>query len=41
MRKLTYLMLLLVGVILAASCNDDMTYADQKKRERTAIAKFV
>lgn len=41
MRKLTYLMLLLIGVILAASCNDDMTYADQKKRERTAIAKFV
>lgn len=41
MRKLAYIALLLAGLMAAASCNDDMTYADQKKRERNAIAKFV
>ena len=31
----------LVGVVLMASCNDSETYADQKKRERAAIAQFI
>ena len=41
MRKLTYLLLLIIGAFVIESCNDDITYADQKKRERNAIAKFV
>lgn len=31
----------LVGVMLMASCDNNETYADQKKRERAAISKFI
>ena len=41
MRRLTYFIFLLIGVLAIASCNDDETYADQKDRERNAIAKFI
>lgn len=41
MKKLTYMLLLLVGVAVVASCNDDETYADQKKRERSAINQYI
>lgn len=41
MRKLAYFMMLVIGVVTIISCNDDETYADQKERERNAIAKFV
>ncbi|MDY3876559.1 MAG: DUF4827 family protein [Prevotella sp.] len=41
MRKLAYFMMLVIGVVTIISCNYDETYADQKERERNAIAKFV
>ena len=41
MRKLAYFMMLVIGAVTIISCNDDETYADQKERERNAIAKFV
>ncbi len=41
MRKLTYLLLLLVGIMVFAACNDDVTYADQVKQERSAINKYI
>lgn len=34
-------MMLVIGVVTIISCNYDETYADQKERERNAIAKFV
>lgn len=39
MRKLAYFMMLVIGVVTIISCNYDETYADQKERERNAIAK--
>ena len=41
MRKLAYFMMLVIGVVTIISCNYDETYAEQKERERNAIAKFV
>lgn len=41
MRKLTYFMLLLVGIVAFAACDDDVTYADQVKQERSAINKYI
>lgn len=41
MKKLTSLLLLLLAVTTFVACNDDETYADQKKRERTAINKYI
>ena len=41
MKKLAYFMMLVIGVVTIISCNYDETYADQKERERNAIAKFV
>ena len=41
MQKLSWIVLALIGVVLFASCDNDETYADQKKRERSAIAKFI
>ena len=41
MRKLTYLPLLLLGIMAIVSCKDNETYADQKNRERSAISKYV
>jgi hypothetical protein len=39
MKKLVYSLLLLTGVMMVVACNNDETYADQKKRERAAISK--
>lgn len=41
MKKLTYLFLLLLTVVAYSSCSDEETYADQKKKERNAIAKYI
>ena len=41
MKKLVYSLLLLTGVMMVVACNNDETYADQKKRERAAISKYV
>lgn len=41
MKKLTYVLLLMLGVTTFVACNDDETYADQKKRERSAISKYI
>ena len=41
MRKLLFLLMVLGGMGILASCNDTETYADQKNREREAIRKFI
>ena len=41
MRKTSLLLLALVGIVLFASCNNDETYADQKKKERSAINSYL
>lgn len=42
MKKITYLLLLLVAAITAiSSCSSGETYADQKKRERNAINAYI
>lgn len=41
MRKITYLFLLLAAVMTITSCNDEETYADQVKRERSAINAYI
>jgi hypothetical protein len=41
MKKLTYLLVLLLGMTTFAACNNRETYADQKNRERTAIKKYI
>lgn len=42
MKKTAYLLLALLAVITVMSgCNDSETYADQKKRERSAIQKYI
>jgi hypothetical protein len=41
MRKLSYLLLVLAGIMLIASCSNTETYADQKKKERSAINSFI
>lgn len=41
MRKLGFLCLMLIGFMMIASCNNEETYADQKKRERSAINKYI
>lgn len=42
MKKITYLLLLLVAAIIAiSSCSSGETYADQKKRERNAINAYI
>lgn len=41
MRKLTYFLLFIAGVMAFAACDDDVTYADQVKRERSAINKYI
>ena len=41
MRKLGFLCLMLIGLMMIASCNDEETYADQKKREKAAISKYI
>ena len=41
MKKLAYLLLALVGLTVFAACNDEESYADQKKEERSAIARYI
>lgn len=41
MRKTAFWCLLLSGLALLASCNDEETYADQRNRERAAISKYI
>ena len=41
MRKLTFLLLLLMGVTAFVGCNNQETYADQKKREVAAINQYL
>ncbi len=41
MKKLTYLLFALVGFSLFVACNDEESYADQKKEERSAIARYL
>lgn len=41
MRKLTYLLLFIAGIVAFSACDDDVTYADQVKRERSAINKYI
>jgi hypothetical protein len=41
MRKIVFFSLFLVVFATLASCSDEETYADQKKRERTAINKYI
>lgn len=41
MHKLTYLGLFLIGLLLITGCKNEVTYADQKKRERAAINKYL
>lgn len=40
MRKLVYLLMLAVGMVVAA-CNDTVTYAEQRDREVAAINKYI
>jgi hypothetical protein len=39
MKKLVYILILIIVVL--ASCNDYETYGDKKEKERNAIAKFI
>lgn len=41
MRKLTYFLLLAVVAVALGSCHDEETYADQVKRERSAINAYI
>lgn len=41
MKKLAYLLLFMVSIAVFAACNDDMTYADQVNRERSAINAYI
>lgn len=41
MRKITCLIAVVCALVTITSCHDQETYADQKKRERTAIKAFV
>lgn len=41
MRKIAYLFFLILGLTFVASCSDEETYADQVKRERKAIQKYI
>lgn len=42
MKKIAYfLMTLVAAVTVFSSCSDDETYADQKKRERNAINRYI
>lgn len=41
MKKITFFLALAVMALLASSCNDDETYADQLNREKDAIQKYI
>lgn len=41
MRKIQIVIFAIIGVVALASCSNSETYADQKKKERTAINKLI
>lgn len=41
MKKLSYILLLFIGLMIFQACDNTETYADQKKKERTAISQFI
>lgn len=41
MRKLSLILIALAGLLAFTSCSNDETYADQKKRERSAISSYI
>jgi len=41
MKKLTYLLLALLGTVVFTACDDSETYAEQKERENTAIMNYL
>lgn len=41
MRKLGLMMAALAALMVFASCSDQETYADQKKKERAAISSYI
>lgn len=41
MRKISLLLLALVGIMLFTACSNNETYADQKKKERSAINSYI
>ncbi len=41
MRKLGLMMAVLAALMVFASCSDQETYADQKKKERAAISSYI
>ena len=41
MRKIQLAIMALLSLLVYASCSDSETYADQKKKERSAIAQYI
>lgn len=41
MRKLNFIIVALLAIMAFASCSDSVTYADQKKQERSAINRYI
>ena len=41
MRKIQIVIFAIIGIVALASCSNSETYADQKKKERTAINKLI
>ena len=41
MKKTLFALLALVGIMIFVSCNNSETYADKKKKERSAINQFI
>ena len=39
--KISWMIAALMGMVLFTACNDDETYADQKKKERAAITSYI
>lgn len=41
MKKISFMFLMLAGILLWSSCNNSETYAEQKERERNAINAYL
>lgn len=41
MKKLKLVLFALIGIMALAACSDSETYADQKKKERSAINRYI
>lgn len=41
MNRLIQFLFLILGITALVACNDDVTYADQVKRERSAINAYI